>query len=374
MSTGSSAASRCSRSGPHRDRCRWLADRWPRPSRCGSEHARRDFDFDLPRGTDRAAAGASARCGAAAGRAGQPGPASSRTAALRDLPSLLAAGRHAGVQRHQGDPGAARPAGASAAASGRDRGDCCIARLDRIALARLRPARPSGSRSATASASARRAASACSASSMRRSSSKGEGGEVTLAFDFTGPVLDEAIAALGAHAAAALYRRRARPDDAATATDYQTVYARDEGAVAAPTAGLHFTPATAARAATRAASPRHSCHAACRRRHVPAGQGRGHRDHRMHAEWGEIDAETAARAQPARARGRAHRRGRHHGAAAARERAPMRTAASRLSRRDRHLHHARLSLPGRRAADDQFPPAALDAVHAGRRLCGPRHA
>ena len=35
-------------------------------------------------------------------------------------------------------------------------------------------------------------------------------------------------------------------------------------------------------------------------------------------------------------------------------------------RRDGDLHHPRLSLPGRRRADDQFPPAALDAVHAGR--------
>ena len=44
---------------------------------------------------------------------------------------------------------------------------------------------------------------------------------------------------------------------------------------------------------------------------------------------------------------------------------PTRTASSSLVGRDRHLHHAGLSLPGGRHADDQFPPAALDAVHAG---------
>ena len=44
---------------------------------------------------------------------------------------------------------------------------------------------------------------------------------------------------------------------------------------------------------------------------------------------------------------------------------------ARMVRRDRHLHHARLPLPGRRCADDQFPPAALDAVHAGVGLFRP---
>src|SRR5258708_2548202 len=55
---------------------------------------------------------------------------------------------------------------------------------------------------------------------------------------------------------------------------------------------------------------------------------------------------------------------RHDGAAPARERCARRSHA-RLERRDRHLHHAGLSVPRRRPAVDQLPPAALDAFHAG---------
>jgi S-adenosylmethionine:tRNA ribosyltransferase-isomerase len=70
--------------------------------------------------------------------------------------------------------------------------------------------------------------------------SRGEEGEVTLSFDFAGPALDEAIHGLGAMPLPPYIASR-RPADARDVSDYQTMFAREEGAVAAPTAGLHFT-------------------------------------------------------------------------------------------------------------------------------------
>ena len=70
---------------------------------------------------------------------------------------------------------------------------------------------------------------------------KGEGGEVTLAFDVSGPILDEFIDAIGDMPLPPYIAAR-RPADERDRTDYQTLFARAEGAVAAPTAGLHFTP------------------------------------------------------------------------------------------------------------------------------------
>ena len=70
---------------------------------------------------------------------------------------------------------------------------------------------------------------------------RGTEGEVTLAFDFSDASLDEAIARLGAMPLPPYIASR-RPADAKDRIDYQTIFAREEGAVAAPTAGLHFTP------------------------------------------------------------------------------------------------------------------------------------
>ncbi len=75
---------------------------------------------------------------------------------------------------------------------------------------------------------------------------KGAGGEVTLAFDLAGPDLDAAIAAQGAMPLPPYIAAR-RAEDARDLVDYQTVYAREPGSVAAPTAGLHFTPELLAR-------------------------------------------------------------------------------------------------------------------------------
>ncbi len=93
-----------------------------------------------------------------------------------------------------------------------------------------------------------------------------------------------------------------RPADADDRADYQTMFAREEGAVAAPTAALHFTPRLID--ALAAAGIGH----ATLTLHVGAGtflpvKADDTRQHRMHAEWGRIDAATAARLNEARAAG-----------------------------------------------------------------------
>ena len=130
---------------------------------------------------------------------------------------------------------------------------------------------------------------------------KGEGGEVELRFAFSGVALDEAIARHG-HVPLPPYIAARREDDARDRTDYQTIYARHDGSVAAPTAGLHFTPELLERLDARGIS-RHFVTL-----HVGAGtflpvKAEDVREHRMHAEWGEVSADTVAALQQARARG-----------------------------------------------------------------------
>jgi S-adenosylmethionine:tRNA ribosyltransferase-isomerase len=130
---------------------------------------------------------------------------------------------------------------------------------------------------------------------------KGEAGEVTLAFDFSGPVLDEAITAIG-HVPLPPYIASRRPADASDRRDYQTIFAREAGAVAAPTAGLHFTETLFARLADAGIS-RHTLTL-----HVGAGtflpvKADDTADHKMHAEWGTVSAETADALNATRARG-----------------------------------------------------------------------
>ena len=130
---------------------------------------------------------------------------------------------------------------------------------------------------------------------------KEEGGLVTLAFSLHGAYLDQAIADLGAMPLPP-YIAGKRPADARDETAYQTVYARREGAVAAPTAGLHLTEELLAALGQRGVA-RHSVTL-----HVGAGtflpvKAEDTADHRMHAEWGEITPETAAALNAVRARG-----------------------------------------------------------------------
>jgi S-adenosylmethionine:tRNA ribosyltransferase-isomerase len=74
-----------------------------------------------------------------------------------------------------------------------------------------------------------------------RVEARGEGGEATLVFDLGGPDLDAAIAEHGVMPLPPYIAAR-RVEDERDRLDYQTVYARTPGSVAAPTAGLHFTP------------------------------------------------------------------------------------------------------------------------------------
>jgi S-adenosylmethionine:tRNA ribosyltransferase-isomerase len=126
-------------------------------------------------------------------------------------------------------------------------------------------------------------------------------GEALLAFDLSGPVLDEALHQVG-HIPLPPYIASKRDDDARDLVDYQTVYAREEGAVAAPTAGLHFTPELFA-ALDVAGIERHFVTL-----HVGAGtflpvKADDTTDHRMHAERGQVSADTAAALNAVRARG-----------------------------------------------------------------------
>jgi S-adenosylmethionine:tRNA ribosyltransferase-isomerase len=120
---------------------------------------------------------------------------------------------------------------------------------------------------------------------------KGEAGEMTFAFDFHGPALDEAIAAHGIVPLPPYIAAR-RPPDARDRSDYQTLFAREEGAVAAPTAGLHFTESLTAALTARGVG----LHTVTL--HVGAGtflpvKTDDLAGHRMHAEWGQVSAETS---------------------------------------------------------------------------------
>jgi S-adenosylmethionine:tRNA ribosyltransferase-isomerase len=93
-----------------------------------------------------------------------------------------------------------------------------------------------------------------------------------------------------------------READEADRSDYQTMFAREEGAVAAPTAALHFTPRLLAALDARGVARETLT------LHVGAGtflpvKAEDTAEHKMHAEWGRIDAATAARLNAARASG-----------------------------------------------------------------------
>ena len=131
---------------------------------------------------------------------------------------------------------------------------------------------------------------------------KSDEGELTLRFDRAGAALDEAVAQIGAPPLPPYIAAKRTPDDA-DRDDYQTVFAEKDGAVAAPTAGLHFTDALLKRlAAGGVESARVTLH-------VGAGtflpvKVEDTAAHVMHSEWREISAETAEVINRAKSEGR----------------------------------------------------------------------
>lgn len=132
-------------------------------------------------------------------------------------------------------------------------------------------------------------------------SEKADGGEVLLIFDRSGPALDEAIAAVG-HIPLPPYIAQKRGEDEQDRQDYQTMFAERDGAVAAPTAGLHFTPNLLQALEDRGIEHHRVT------LHVGAGtflpvKADKTEDHKMHAEWGEVSPETAEALAAVKARG-----------------------------------------------------------------------
>jgi len=124
---------------------------------------------------------------------------------------------------------------------------------------------------------------------------------VVFAFDLSGAFLDEAIDRVG-HIPLPPYIASKRPEDQQDRADYQTVYARDEGSVAAPTAGLHFTPGLMARLKARGIDLHFLT------LHVGAGtflpvKADDTADHKMHPEYGLVTSEVADALNATRQRG-----------------------------------------------------------------------
>jgi S-adenosylmethionine:tRNA ribosyltransferase-isomerase len=130
---------------------------------------------------------------------------------------------------------------------------------------------------------------------------RGDGGEVELRFALSGAALDAAVAAEG-EMPLPPYIAGKRKADERDVLDYQTVYARVDGSVAAPTAGLHFTPslfeALAARRVGRETVTLHVGPGTF----LPVSAA-DTAQHKMHPEWASLTAEAATRLNATRAAG-----------------------------------------------------------------------
>lgn len=128
---------------------------------------------------------------------------------------------------------------------------------------------------------------------VARVAGRGETGEVTLEFELGGALLDESIKSHGAMPLPP-YIGAKRGVEERDLVDYQTVYATEDGAVAAPTAGLHFTESLLQQLSDKGVTIERVT------LHVGAGtflpmKAEDTDDHVMHSEWGEIDQATVER-------------------------------------------------------------------------------
>jgi len=131
--------------------------------------------------------------------------------------------------------------------------------------------------------------------------SKGDEGDVLLKFVASAEKLDKAIERIGQMPLPPYISSRRRADER-DAQDYQTLFAQKSGAVAAPTASLHFTPRLAAALAARSVLIQRVT------LHVGPGtfspvKAKDTMDHKMHAEWGEVSQAAADALNGARAAG-----------------------------------------------------------------------
>ena len=129
----------------------------------------------------------------------------------------------------------------------------------------------------------------------------GESGERTVRFDVEPDAMMPALVKCG-EMPLPPYIASQRAIDERDADDYQTMFAKEEGAVAAPTAALHFTPALMESLTGRGVT--------CETLTLHVGAGTflpvkvdDAKDHKMHSEWGSISAEVAERLNAAREAG-----------------------------------------------------------------------
>ena len=130
---------------------------------------------------------------------------------------------------------------------------------------------------------------------------RGGEGEVSLAFDLSGDELDAGLREAG-HMPLPPYISRKRAPDQQDLRDYQTVYAAHDGAVAAPTAGLHFTDELLESLKERGIALHFVTLHVGPGTFLPVKQ-EDVEHHRMLPEWGEIDAATARALNTARGAG-----------------------------------------------------------------------
>ncbi len=156
----------------------------------------------------------------------------------------------------------------------------------------------------------------------------------------------------------------ADPDAEADAQRYQTVFATNPGAIAAPTAALHFDEALLAQLEAMGVQRAHVT------LHVGAGTFQPVKtdnlaEHRMHSEWYQVpqatqDAIAACQARGGRVVAVGHDHGAHAGELGRQRRG---------QRRYQHLHHAGLCVSAGGCVDHQLPPAQVHAADADQRVC-----